>query len=524
MTIPPTASAPTPDPAPRTRRYITNVLWTWAGVAVGILSGFIVSPYTIRKIGDVNFSIWSLALSLVEYYWLIDLGFRSATMKMSAEYHTLDDRQRLNELMSTGVFYSSIMGAVLAVATVLLASYPGRFFHIEQPVFKQLILIAGLSWSLGMVFNIYGACLDGFQRFDIFGRILIVTTLLRSIGVVLVLYSGYGVLQMGFVLLGSQLLIYLLTYVSFRRVVPYARISWAGASLSMLRRMSSYGIHTFTSNVSTQLLQRSVPALIARYLPVQFVAYYMVPVRILEYSGDAVGRVGTVTTPNATELMAKGRKQELVSLGILANRYCLALFIPLSAFLLVYGYEVYSLWIRPSFAKESAYLLPVLLLGNTAMYGQFNSVSILFGMGRHKVYARCLLVEAILTVAGMMYLLPRYGLWGAAWLAAVLMFVNRAVIVCILAARELEVNPFVYAARIYSIPMSLGAGAVALLTVLKRTWIPGQSWRQAIAAGVLMGIPYTALAYRFCLAGHHREMLREKVRALWWRAIRRGAA
>ena len=59
-----------------TRRYLTNVLWTWGGVGVGIVSGFLVSPYTIRKLGDVNFSIWSLALSLVEYYWLIDFGLR----------------------------------------------------------------------------------------------------------------------------------------------------------------------------------------------------------------------------------------------------------------------------------------------------------------------------------------------------------------------------------------------------------------------------------------------------------------
>jgi O-antigen/teichoic acid export membrane protein len=238
-------------------------------------------------------------------------------------------------------------------------------------------------------------------------------------------------------------------------------------------------------------------------------------VRILEYAGEAVGRVGAVTAPNATELMAQGRKRELVSLGILTNRYCLCLFLPVTVFLLVYGYEVYSLWIRPAFAKESAYLLPVLLLGNTAMFGQFNSISILFGMGRHKVYARCLLVEAILTVAGMMVVLPRFGLWGGAWLVSSLMVVNRTIVVCLLAARELEINPLQYAVRIYTMPAALGTGALLFLLALKRTWIPGRTWGQALLAGLLMGIPYAALVYRFCLAGHHREMVRDKVRALF---------
>ena len=201
VTQPTTAGAA--DAVPRTRRYLTNVLWTWGGVAVGMVSGFLVSPYTIRKLGDVNFSLWSLALSLVEYYWLIDFGLRSATVKMSAEYRALGDNEGLNELVSTGVLYSSIMGALLAVATLLGAPHVGRIFHIDQPAFRQLVLIAGLSWSLGMVFNIYSACLDGFQRFDIFGRIWIVTSILRSAAVVLVLYFGQGLLQMGFVLLGD---------------------------------------------------------------------------------------------------------------------------------------------------------------------------------------------------------------------------------------------------------------------------------------------------------------------------------
>jgi O-antigen/teichoic acid export membrane protein len=481
---------------------------------VGLVSGFLVSPYTIRKLGDVNFSLWSLALSLVEYYWLIDFGLRSATVKMSAECRALGDNEGLNELLSTGVLYSSIMGALLAVATLVGTSHAGRIFHIDQPAFRQLLIIAGLSWSLGMVFNIYSACLDGFQRFDIFGRIWIVTSILRSAAVVAVLYFGQGILQMGFVLLTTQLLFYALTYISFRRVVPYARVSFRLATFSMFKKMASYGIHTFTSIVATQLLHRSVPVLIAYYLPVRFVAYYMVPVRILEYAGDGVGRVGTVTTPNATELMAQGREKELASLGILTNRYCLSLFMPLTAFLLAYGFEVYSLWIRPSFAQESAYLLPILLLGNTAMFGQFNSVSILFGMGRHKTYSRFLLAESVLTALGLMVVLPRYGLWGGAWVVSLLMLLNRAVLVCLLASRELGINALEYAARIYAMPTTLGTGGFLLLMALKRSWIPGRTWGQVILAAALMGIPYALLTYRFVLAGHHREMVRGKALSL----------
>jgi O-antigen/teichoic acid export membrane protein len=172
-------------------------------------------------------------------------------------------------------------------------------------------------------------------------------------------------------------------------------------------------------------LRQSAPILIPYFLPVQFLAYYSVPMRILDYMMDGIGRVGTVTTPNATELMATGRRAELINLGVYVNRYSLALFLPVTIFLLVFGSEIYGLWIRPDFAAQSAYLLPAFLFGHTFASSQFNSASILFGLGRHQAYSKTLLAEAILSIVGMILVLPRFGLLGAAWLTNGLMALNR---------------------------------------------------------------------------------------------------
>ncbi len=511
----PVDSTVEPGTPRRTHRYLTNVLWTWTGVATGIVSAFLLQPYTIRKLGDVDVSIWMLTLSVVEYYWLIDLGFRSATLKMSAQYRALEQPDKLNELLSTGIVYSSIMGAVMIGITIAIAPYAEKLWHINRPVFGHLIMIAGISWALGMVFNVFGACVEGFQRFDLLSRIWIGTTVVRSVGVAVILFSGRGLLAMGFLLLGTQMLSYFLTWLTFRRVVPEARISWHLASFSMLRQMVSYGVHTFTTIVSTRLLNQGLPALIGYFLPVQSVVYYTTPMRIMDYATDGVGRVGQVTAPSATELMATNRLKDVVQLGIYANRYCLCLFLPLVSFLLVYGFETYSLWVRPSFAVASAYLLPIMLISHAAVTGQFNSVSILFGMGRHKIYSRCLLAEALITAGGMAIVLPRYGLYGAALLAASMMILNRTFGVCFLVCRELKTNFFSYAAKIYALPVLFAAAATVFLFQLKRLWIPGRNWFQIVLAGVLMLIPYGALTFRFCLAEHHREVILNRL--LFWR-------
>ncbi|HVW10582.1 MAG TPA: polysaccharide biosynthesis C-terminal domain-containing protein, partial [Bryobacteraceae bacterium] len=328
----------------------------------------------------------------------------------------------------------------------------------------------------------------------------------------LVLYSGHGLLGMGFVLLGAQLLSYLLTFLTFRRVAPDVRISWRRARVSMLRRMASYGIHSFTTIISGRLLSQGLPSIIAYLLPTQSVAYYMTPLKIMDYAMDGVGRVGMITTPNAAELAAKERQNALAQLGIYANRYCYCLFLPLVSILLVYGFEVYSLWVKkPGFAAASAYLLPVMVLSHAAVSGQFNSVSILFGMGRHKIYSRFLLAEAVITMAGMWFVLPRYGLYGGAILAGSAMVADRTIVTCILVSRELKISAASYAAKIYLVPSCISVAVTALLYLIKKAWLPGRNWAQIAVACSLMLIPYVALTFRFCLAEHHRDFLKGKL-------------
>ena len=211
--------------------------------------------------------------------------------------------------------------------------------------------------------------------------------------------------------------------------------------------------------------------------------------------------------------MAKNRLPEVAKLGIYANRYCLSLFLPLVSFLLVYGFETYSLWVhRPGFAAASAYLLPVMVIAHAVVAGQANSISILFGVGKHKVYSRCLLAEALLTAGGMTIVLPRYGLYGGVILASTMMIVDRAFVVCFLVCRELKMNFFLYAGRIYLLPVSIAAGATVLLVWIKKVWIPGRNWPQLGLAAAVMLIPYAALTFRFCLAEHHKELILSRLR------------
>src|SRR5437763_14180648 len=95
------------------RQYFVNIFWSWLSAATLILNGMLVAPYLIRKLGTNTYGIWALGLSLIEYFWLIDLGVRPATVKLTAEFRALGKWDSLNGMISTASAYSAAMGLTL---------------------------------------------------------------------------------------------------------------------------------------------------------------------------------------------------------------------------------------------------------------------------------------------------------------------------------------------------------------------------------------------------------------------------
>lgn len=499
--------------AQHAERFFINVIWTWTGVVANLFIGFVLSPYIIRKLGEERYGIWALSFALIEYLGLFDLGFRSAVVNYASRFRAQRQPDRINEVINTALCYFLGIFVIGLVLTGVSAGQVHRFFHITEayrPEFSTLILLIGFSWAAGIVCSIFQASLEAFQQFKVYNHIWISTVVVRAAGCALLLYRGQGLVAMGGMVVASQLMGYLLTVVALRRIFPELRFSTALVKFSRLKEMAAYGIHSFLASSSSLLLNQGPPVLVGHFRPEAFVGFYTLPQRLLHYTVDALARIGFVTAPNTAELVALGRLQHVIKLGIYLNRYCFALFLPLSIFVLVYGREVIHTWVGPNFALHSAPLLPAFVLSTSfALAGQFNSSSILFGMARHQHYARSLLVEAAALVCGLLLVIPRYGILGAAWLASGLMTVNRGLVTPWIVCRYLDFRFSTYMRSIYLRPALAGVPVAVLAFWMKTNWLGGQNWVELLAALALLGASYFVLGFFFCLEREHRTMLRE---------------
>ena len=503
----------------RGRRFVRNVLWNWLGTAVNLFIGFVLSPYLILKLGADGYGVWAITFSLVEYYWFFDLGFRSATVKFVAHYSAIGDTAGVRSIVSTSLVFSSVAAATVFAAVALTAKHVDRFFQIPQALrgnFETLLILITLNWCLGLVFNVFNASLEAVQHFEYSTKASIISAAIRAIGWTLALHFGYKLIAIGIVTVASQVAGYAVNYAFFRKVFPAQRLSVRHTNFATLCEMARYGIHTFVMTTSNQLLNQGAPVLIGHYLSAAFVGFYNLPVRLLQYTVELVGRIGIVTNTNAAELAARRRSKDLATLAVLTNRYCLVIFMPFAIVLWTYGRQLLTFWVGASFASRSATVLPILTAGYViGIAGQFSAGMLLQGLGKHQRYARSLLLEAILARPLLLIAIPRWGIVGAAWTSASLMILNRGLVASWLVAQIVAVPFSSYMRSVYGGPLLTMVPVLVLSLWLRSGAFRGGGPVQIFAAVFVAALTYYTLAFLLLVERNHRALLSAWIGERW---------
>lgn len=502
-------------PEGRSRRFVRNVAWNWLSSGTALIAGVFLSPYLIRKLGSDGYGIWTLSFALVEYYWLLDLGFRSAVVKFVAHYAATDDQAGINRVVNTALLYGLAMAAVIMSTVMSVGGYAERWFQIPPAYRESFLALVGLitvSWCLGAVFSIFSGAVEAAQQFDMTNRVAIVITAIRVASTFVLLAMGYGLVEIGMAVVASQIIGYILNYFQFRTVFPSVRLSWRFASFPMLREMAQFGGHSFTANIATQLVNQGPPVIIGHFSQAAYVGFFSLPLRLLQYGFDFVGRIGLVTNAAAADFTARQDSERLGKLAIYPNRYSLVMFMPLAILLWTRGDQILTRWVGKEFAMHSAPILPILLVGYVlAIVGQFSSSMLLIGAGKHRRYARGLLAEAVVLILCLWVVVPRYGITGAAWVATIAMIANRGLFAPWLVCREIGVPWPHYMRKIYVAPLLAAIPPAALSILLARTLLPAATWPQLATHGILITMIYAALAWTFCLDREHRSAVQSWV-------------
>ena len=138
---------PCPVDAQRRRRggskglMFRNVFSNWSGFLLRGVISLVLTPILIHYLGDFQYGLWVLVMSVVDYSGILDLGIRPTLHRFVARWKSLNDRTALNETIGSAFTISCGAGLLVLLVTFSVLPQLSSFFDIQGGEFQRIPLV-----------------------------------------------------------------------------------------------------------------------------------------------------------------------------------------------------------------------------------------------------------------------------------------------------------------------------------------------------------------------------------------------
>lgn len=401
----------------RVRHIARNVLSNWFGAIANMAVGFFLAPFILHRLGNVAYGVWVLAVSVVAYMGLLDLGMQSSVLRFVSKGHTKGDHQSASDAISAALWVRLQMSAlILLLSSGLAAAFPAMF---KVPVdlasdARKAILLIGLTAAISMSIGVAGAVLSALNRYDLQNFVSLTQTAVRVIGVVGVLRSGHGIVAIAIcelvaVSVGNILLVWVA-----RWLYPEIQVQLKKPKREILRALWTYSTYAFLTSVALQLVYQTDNLVVGAFISASAVTFYAIANSLCRYAGLVVSSMALTFVPAASNYEAAGNSQALRALYIHGTRMTMALFLPIFIILTTRGHTFIGVWMGPEYAHVSGDIL--IILATSLFFALANriAVSIAFGIEKHKQGAIWAIGEGVANLVLSVALVKPFGIYGVA--------------------------------------------------------------------------------------------------------------
>lgn len=396
---------------------LKNVTSSWANILLGVAMAFVLAPLTVRTLGDQYYGVWTLLMQLTGYLWLFDFGVRESVVKYVAQYHAVDDHERVNLTVNTAVsIYSMVSLVTLALSALLALALPYAFNIPDEASTPARLtaLLVGATVAQYFVFNVFIGIVAGLQRFYVLARLGMAFAVVRGIITYFLLIAGYGIVALALLQFSLALLQNLWTYKISRSLLPHLKLRPTWPRRDEAVRLLNYGKYVLISNVGDKIVFASDSVIVGAFLPISALTVYAIGGSLIEQFRAFVTSMASVINPLSSSLEARNETGSLVQVVMTGSRAAMLLGLPIAIGFFLLGKLFIGLWMGPEYAEPAGQVLVVLAIGHLIGLPYYSISGVLYGLGRHHVVAYSRIFEGVVNLAMSVVLVQIYGVVGVA--------------------------------------------------------------------------------------------------------------
>jgi O-antigen/teichoic acid export membrane protein len=338
------------------QKIVRNTFFNTAGRVWAVLTGLILTPYIISRLGVEQYGILALLGGVTGYFGLFDFGISTSFVKYIAEFYARKEYGKINAVVNTGVAFYLVFGVGVSVFA---------FFFME-PVLSLLSLPPGLHKETAFVFvfgvgifsissalGAFASVPEGLQRMDVTNLISVAVSVPNIAGTVFVLEKGYGlpglmVNSLVITLLGNGINI-----VAAFRMLPELKFNLLLFSVDLFKKLFSFGYKLQVSRFANLISFQTDKFLITGFLNIGLVTYYQLGSSIISQARQIPLLLISALIPAVSELEAREGREALIKVFLRGSKYLISLSTPLLVFVLVNASVIMLAWMGHGYEKAS---------------------------------------------------------------------------------------------------------------------------------------------------------------------------
>ena len=379
-------------------------------------TGYVFKVYLARVLGAEALGIYALGMTIIGFVGVFNaFGLPQSAVRFVAAYRATGRIEQLRHFLGRSLFLLLLsnfaLGGLLLLAGPWIAIHFYRTPELEEyfGLFVLLMLLAVLTTFLGQVLAGYK---DVARRTVITNFVGTPLAMVLSVGLIV---GGLGL--RGYILaqLMSGVAVLVLLGLAVRRLTPPAQNGLPVFS-PLEKQVVSFSALALGVSLLEFLMAQSDKVLIGFYLNARDVGIYAVAMGLVSFVSIVLQSVNQIFSPAIADLHARGDLALLARLFQTLTKWCLGLTLPLGAVMIIFAPVLMHV-----FGRDFEAGWPVLVIGTVGQVVNcgVGSVGYLLLMSGHqRDLVRIQTVMAFVMIALGLLLVPKWGILGAAIVAA----------------------------------------------------------------------------------------------------------
>lgn len=397
------------------KRFVKDASWAFASLAIAAGVQFILRIFLARYFGAGDLGLYTLAFTFYSFGLIFSgFGIDGGVRKYVAE--NVDDSNRVNILMKSGIFLSFFTGCIMGFILFIASPYISNYFF-KMPELTILLRIVSCTFPFIAVEKTTLGFLNGLRRMKLFALINIFQNILVIALTLAFALAGFDLKYAVISLALPVVLMSILSLLLVRRSLSWLKII---ESSGAIKTLVAFGFYVVLAN-SMGTLQIYVDSTMIGYFMTNVdVGIFAVAKTIIPALLMPSQAVQSITTPI---IAGHWGKNEIESIGNLINRSMkyAAFYAILIAFVIGFlSQDLIKLLFGQDFISASL-PLQILLVGSVASA----ILSPIGGALSSTAYVKIIFmlsgITVILNIILNILLIPHFGITGAAVASSICM-------------------------------------------------------------------------------------------------------